>query len=143
MPDMTTIGAILSSIKTATDIAKLIHASDLSLEQAEVKLKLADLVGALADVKMELAEVQETLSAKDKQIAELDEAFQTKDTLVRQLDAYYVVDEKGKPKGFPLCLRCWENDRKKRQLVEDSGYNRKLVCPSCGHSYKDHMARTL
>jgi hypothetical protein len=56
------ISAILTSVKTATDIAKLLKASDVSLEKAETKLKLADLIGALADVKMQLADVRESLA---------------------------------------------------------------------------------
>ena len=143
MSEMATISAILSSIKTATEIAKLIRSSDLTLEQAEVKLKLAELISALADAKIELAEVQETLSAKEKKIAELDEAFQTKDTLVRGGDAYYTADEKGAPKGVPFCLRCWENDHKKRQLVLSSANGREMVCHTCSHGYNDWMARKL
>jgi hypothetical protein len=135
MPDITSIAAILSSIKTATDIAKFLRESDLSLERAELKLKLADLVGALAEAKMELAGIQETLSAKDKQIASLEEAFESKDSLVRRYDAYYLADENGNPTGTAYCLRCWENDHKKRQLVEDAKEWRKHVCTACGHRY--------
>jgi hypothetical protein len=62
MPAIASIAAILSSIKTATDIAKFLRESDLSLQRAELKLKLADLVSALAEAKIELTEIQETLS---------------------------------------------------------------------------------
>ena len=139
MPDITSIAAILSSIKTATDIAKFLRESDLSLERAELKLKLADLVSALAEAKMELTEIQETLSAKDKQIAELEEAFQSKDRLARRYDAYYTTDENGKPVGVPFCLRCWENDHKKRQLVHDAKDYRTRVCTACGHRYERRL----
>ncbi len=46
--DIAAIGSLLSSLKTATDIAKFIKDSDVSLEKAETKLKLAELVSALA-----------------------------------------------------------------------------------------------
>ena len=36
MPDIAAIGAVLSSLKTATDIAKFIRESDLSIERAEL-----------------------------------------------------------------------------------------------------------
>ena len=52
MPDIATIAAALNSLKTATDIVKFIRESDLSIERAELKLKLADLVGALAEAKL-------------------------------------------------------------------------------------------
>jgi len=44
---------------------KLLRETDVSLEKAETKLKLAELVGALADAKLELAEVQNLLLEKD------------------------------------------------------------------------------
>lgn len=143
MPDLATIGAALSSLKAATDIAKFLRESDLSLERAELKLKLADLLSSLADAKIELVEVQETLAEKDKRIAELEDAFQNKDSFVRQFDAYYKTDENGEPIGVPYCLRCWENDHKKRQLVHDSKNYRTRVCTSCGHQYEGSLARDI
>jgi hypothetical protein len=140
MPDLATIGAALSSLKTATDIVKFLRESDLSLERAELKLKLADLLSSLADTKIELVEVQEALADKDKKIASLEDAFQNKDSLVRHYDAYYTVDESGKPIGVPYCLRCWENEHKKRQLVRDSKNFRNQVCTSCGHQYDGNHA---
>ncbi len=135
MPDLVTISAALSSLKTATDIVKFLRESDVSLERAELKLKLADLLSSLADAKIELVEVQETLIEKDRRIASLEDAFQNKDSLVRRYDAYYTADEKGEPTGVAYCLRCWENDHKKRQLVRDSKMSQNHVCTSCGHQY--------
>lgn len=143
MPDIATIAAALNSLKTATDIAKFLRESDLSLERAELKLKLADLVGALADAKLELIEVQETLSDKDKRIAELEEAFQSKEALVRHYDAYYHADAAGNPMGIAYCLRCWENDHKKRQLVHDAKDYRTRVCTACGHRYEGRLAAEI
>lgn len=143
MPDISTISAVLSSLKTATDIAKFLRESDLSLERAELKLKLAELVGALADAKFELSEVQEALSEKAKKIVDLEEAFQSKDGLVRRYDAYYQLDEAGSPIGVAYCLRCWENDHKKRQLVQDAKDRFTRVCTSCGHRYEGRLAAEI
>lgn len=140
MVDIATIGAVLSSLKTATDIAKFIRESDLSFERAELKLKVADLVGALADVKMELVEFQEDFAGKERRIKELEDAFQAKDTLVRRYDAYYRADNEGSPMGVPYCLRCWEHDHKQRQLVHNAKEYRIRVCTSCGHQYEGRLA---
>src|SRR5690349_6965957 len=102
MADLATIGAALSSLKTATEIVRFIRESDVSLEKAELKLKLADLLSSLADAKMELTEVQDALVEKDKKIAELEDAFQSKDKFVRQYDAYYIAGENGEPQGVPF-----------------------------------------
>ena len=136
MPDIATISAALTSLKAATDIAKFLRESDLSLEKAELKLKLAELVSALADTKMQFAEIQEELIGKDKKIAELEEAFENKDNLIRHLDAYYVADSEGNPVGVPYCLRCWQDYHKKKQLVESVKQGADRECTSCGHQYR-------
>lgn len=136
MPDITTIATVLSSLKTATDIAKFLRESDVSIERAELKLKLADLISALAETKIELAELQETISGKDKRIAEIEEAFQLKDSLVRRGDAMYAKDSNGEPIGVAYCLRCWETEHKQRQLVHDPVHMRAPnSCTSCGQKY--------
>jgi len=138
MPDFATISAILSSVKTATEIAKFIRDGDISIERAELKLKIADLIIALADVKSELVELQETFSEKERKIKDLEAAFEAKDTLIRFNDAYYKKDDAGKAIGSPFCLRCWENEHLQRQLVTAAKDYRTRVCTSCGHQYSDN-----
>lgn len=140
MPDMATIGALLGSVKTATEIAKFIRESDASIERAELKLKVADLISTLADVKMELVELQEAFAAKDERIQELEEAFQARDSLVRRWDAYYTPDADGAPTGAPFCVRCWDIDHKQLRLVHDSKEYRIRVCIGCGHRYENRLA---
>jgi len=140
MPVIATISAALTSLKAATDIAKFLRESDLSLEKAELKLKLADLISALADTKMQFTEIQEELIKKEKKIVELEEAFEIKDTLIRRGDAYYVTDVEGNPVGVPYCIRCWENDHKKRQLVYDHTNIRVKICTTCGIKYEGRLA---
>ena len=143
MVDIGIISGALSSLKTAADIAKFLHESDLSLEKAELKLKLADLIGSLADAKIQIVEIQEELQNKDKRIAELERAFDTKDDLVRYLDAYYTVNQAGKPVGTPYCLKCWESDHKKHQLVYKAGNRLLKVCTSCGHEYTGYLTEMM
>lgn len=143
MPDIATIGAALSSIKTATEIVKFLRESDTSLERAEMRLKLADVVSALANAKMEIVDIQETLAQKDQRISELEEAFQSKDALVKQYDAYYACDPEGNATGAPYCLRCWEVDHKKRNLVRAAADRHVRVCTDCGHQYSSNTAGEL
>lgn len=143
MVDIASISTALASLKAATDIAKFLRGSDLSLEKAELKLKLADLVSALADAKIQVVEIQETLQEKDKRIMDLEDAFQSKDKLFRHFDAYYMANENGNPVGVPYCLRCWETDHKKRQLVYEAGDHSKRVCTSCGHKYNGRHAADI
>ena len=140
MPDLIALGAVLGSLRTATEIAKFIRESDVSIERAELKLKVADLIGALADVKLELVELQDSFAAKDNRIKELEEAFGTKDLMVRKYDAYYNAGSHGEPLSAPYCLRCWESDHKRRLLVHDAKDFRTRLCTNCGHKYEGRLA---
>lgn len=140
MPDVTSIGAMLGSIKSAIAIVKYLNESGSSLEKAELKLKLAELTGALADAKIEMLSVQEALAEKDRRIEELNEAFEMRLSLFRHGDAYYRQDETGKRIGVAYCLRCWENDHKARQLVDTGGGMGLRNCTTCGQKYTGRNA---
>ena len=141
MPDIGLITSARTSLKVATDIAKLLREGDLSLEKAELKLKLAEIMGAVAEAKIQLAEVKGILLQKDKRIGELEEAFESNDTLIRYGDAYYATNKDGKPTGIPYCLHCWEANHKKRQLVNTSRLSQ--GCTHCRIEYRDHRTPVL
>lgn len=117
MPDITTVAAFLVSIKNATDIAKAIKGADVSLEKAEFKLKLAELIEALAEAKMQAADVQEIIREKDKEIDTLRKAFELKSTLVKYGNAYYEKNNIGIAINEPYCLYCWEANQKALHLI--------------------------
>jgi hypothetical protein len=142
MPDVATIAAFITSIKNATDLAKAIKEAGGSLEKAEAKLKLADLMESLAEARIQAAEVQEILQAKDKKIAELEEAFKLKSKLVRSIDAYYEIDESGKPTGAPYCSHCWEVNHKTVHLHTDFPPIRK-ICPACKTRYDNSRVHSM
>ena len=143
MPDLALFGAALTSLKTATEIAKTLPDNDLAVEKAEFKLKLADIIGALADARVELAELQETVSAKDARIVHLEQAFAAKDSLVRYRDAMYRVGADGQRTGQPLCLRCWEADHQQRGLIESAVGHEIAFCNVCKSSYNSARAPGL
>ena len=131
MVDMAAISQVLSSIKAASDIAKLLKETDISLEKAETKLKLAELVGALADAKLELAEVQSLLLDKDEKIKELAETLHTKKNVVWESPWYWHVD--GGKKDGPFCQQCYDKDGTLIRLQDyRNGY---WGCLNCKNSY--------
>ena len=131
MPDFTLITAGLSSVKIAMDIAKGIRESGISLEKAEVKLQLAELLSSLADAKISLVETQELLDAKDKEIKALTEALEIKAKLVRRHESYYQTGEDGEPTGDPCCSRCWEVDHRLVHLGKAPRPGAMSFCPAC------------
>jgi hypothetical protein len=135
--DIPTIAAVLTSIKSATDIAKLLKDTDLSLEKAEVKLKLSDLYGTLADAKMQIADVQDLLREKDTKIRELEESLAVKAKLAYEAPYYWSVQ--GDKKDGPFCQQCYDAGGKLIRLQQ--GVVGSWSCKTCGKSFFDKNYR--
>lgn len=133
MVDIAILGSALGSIKTATDIAKLIKDSGSSLEQAEVKLQIAELISSLADIKMELADVQTVLIDKEQKISELEIKLKTKQSVIWSKPYYFT--EKDEEKDGPFCQQCYDNEQKLIRL--QGGGTKSWNCLSCKGSYRD------
>ncbi|WP_019030184.1 hypothetical protein [Colwellia piezophila] len=133
MVDIAILGSALSSIKTATDIAKLIKDSGTSLEKAEVKLQIAELISSLADIKMELADVQTILIEKDQNITELRNQLNTKESVVWSKPYYFVGQDEDQ--DGPFCQQCYDQEQK---LIRLQGGGTKIWhCLSCKSHFKD------
>lgn len=133
MADIATIAAALGSLKTATDIAKLIKESGTSLEQAEVKLQIAELISALAEAKTEIAGIQSELMKKNDIISYLNEQLTIKQKVVWDKPYYWLVDESDR--DGPFCQRCYDVERRLVRL-QGSGKNG-WDCRSCKSSFTD------
>lgn len=132
--DLTSISTVLGSLKTATEIAKLIKESDWSLEKAETKLKLAELISALADAKIEVTEIQQVLIEKDSKIRELEETLLTKQKLTWEKPYYWLAD--GISKDGPYCQHCYD---KNKELIRLQGHGDGYwECKSCKNNYTDN-----
>lgn len=110
MPDLVTISSFLGSLKTATEIAKWLKDSTVTIEQAETKLKLAELIGALADAKLEVAEIQELLLEKDKRIKELEDFQEIRNKMIWRDSVYYQKSDEGE--DGPYCPQCYDSNKK-------------------------------
>ncbi len=132
--DIATISAALGSLKIATDIAKLISESSGSLEKAEFKLKLAELISSLADAKIKITEVQHALSDKDTELSKLREQLSIKGKLKWVRPHYWVIDE-GQKDG-PYCQQCYDKNHELIRLSDDydNGY---WECKTCKNAYPD------
>jgi hypothetical protein len=141
MAEITVITAALAGIKHATDLVRLLRESNTSLEQAEQKFKLADLIETLAETRMRLAEIQEVLLEKDQKIKDLEDAFQSNSSLIKVNDAYYEVDLLGVTSGEAYCMHCWEANHKKYHLHHFHTNATQNICPSCKTVYATHIGR--
>ncbi|MCT7584280.1 hypothetical protein N5U55_09170 [Aliarcobacter butzleri] len=134
MPDLTTIGTALSSLKTSMDIAKALKDSTVSLSEAEQKFKIAELISSLADLKTELADVKINLINKDEEIRKLKEKIIEKESLTFDGQLYWKEKDK-----TPFCPVCKEKDGKDIHLTfyeKSSGfYGQDYSCKVCNKNF--------
>jgi hypothetical protein len=116
--DFAGVGALLGSLKTATEIAKFIKDSDLTIEKAENKLRIAELISALADVKLEAAEVQQALLERDERIRELEREAQVV-AAVKWIEPCYWIQSSDEV-SEPYCQHCYDNSKKLARLHSDT-----------------------
>ena len=102
--------------------------------QAELKLKVADLMLALAGVRTDMAGIQDELRDKDARIAELQAQADLKGRLTYRKPSYWVTDENGAEVG-PHCQRCYDVDHKLVRL-QDWG-EQTLACMACGKTFAE------
>jgi hypothetical protein len=138
MNELVAIQAVLTSIKAATDIAKILGESKTSLKDAETKYKLAELISALAEAKIELAQVQETLQTQAAQIRKLEEKSAFLRKMTYEAPYYWNID--GDARDGPYCQRCW--DEKQLAVRLQSRSNGSWKCTSCGTfvTDRDHVS---
>ena len=130
--DIAAIGPLLGSLKTATDIAKFIRESDMSLEKAETKLKLAELVSALADAKLEAAEIQQAILDRDETIRQLTATAKLRAEVRWQQPCYYLPNSEGQDE--PYCQNCYDSSGKLARLHTDGAGH--FQCRVCKQSFK-------
>ncbi|ELA8177609.1 hypothetical protein RGL50_005174 [Vibrio alginolyticus] len=133
MADIATISALLTSVKTATDIAKLIKESDSSLEAAEFKLNMAELISSLADVKIEVAELQDELRSRDEEIYKLQTELKQQNSMKFDGKLYWVDGDE-----TPFCTYCYEQNGKKlhlRYIPDGDFFAEQWNCKACESAY--------
>jgi len=137
--DISTISTALGSLKTATDIAKFIFDSGISLEKAESKLKFAELISALADAKIQISDIQLAMLEKDNEIRSL-KAQQELQTSLRWEDPYY-WRMNGDLKDGPFCQPCFDKDKILSRLqAQSTGH---WGCRVCRQGFTESGARKM
>lgn len=132
---VTSIPELISNVETAAKIARILHEKYLVLEASDLNSKFSDMVSILNTAKTDISEFQNIINAKNKQISDLEFALKFKDKLVCIGDAYYEMDSNGNPTGHACCIKCWENNYKKRTLVVKTDDALVKICPNCGQTY--------
>jgi hypothetical protein len=133
MTDINSIALAISSLKSATDIVAFFRQGDLSLKDAEQKMKLADLMSVLADLKTQLADAQLLMIEREGEIRKLKEELELKAKISWEPPYYWVVD--GETKDGPFCQQCKDSSDKLIRLQDHK--NGHWACKTCKSAYID------
>lgn len=147
MAGPSSIAAGLQALKTATGIVKKIREIDRSVEAAEMKMQLAELLESLSEAKTKLVEAQEENIQLRERIKSL-ESVRDLRAEVKLADNVYVPVQ-GEVESYgsgPWCSKCFEADgqlislhhKVASAIATSSGSTAsyKWVCPNCGSSVR-------
>ncbi|MCX5579462.1 hypothetical protein [Kaistia terrae] len=125
------IGGAISAVTAAIGFARELNNVDIQVDQASLKLKVAELTTALADAKLGLVDVADELHAGEKEIARLQDAIAFKTDRTEHYRGYtYELSADGDKVGLPFCPLCLEKGQFSR-LVSANRSGRPKVCPKC------------
>ncbi|MEZ8132049.1 hypothetical protein [Enterovibrio norvegicus] len=107
------VAEYVTGLKAAWDVAKALKVATDAIDDAHIKLQMAELISALADAKIEAAENAEKIS-------ELERKLSAKSTLSFENGMYY-RDEEGKERDGPFCATCFDSKEKEIRLQHVPG----------------------
>lgn len=115
----------VAGIKAAVELAKAVKASADAIDDAQIKLQVAELIGALADAKMEAAESTELIASLQKQL-------KSKTEMEFDGTVYYRVKDDGEKEG-PWCPTCLDARGLEIRLQRDPnrGLGTTWACREC------------
>lgn len=124
------IAASIAAITAALGLVKELKEIDASFDKAEMKLKLAELTGALADAKLGIIDAQDEVASRNKEIERLTAHLKFRDDETVVLKGYRYHTEAGEPKGRPYCPICEESGSLIRTITS-SAPGHPITCPKC------------
>jgi hypothetical protein len=132
----------LSSIKTAYDLAKDLKETKSLMDNADINLKVADLVVALADARIDLAEIKNQMIEKDKEIEELKEHLEKKDSIkFEDPFIFRIINEK--KEEIPYCPKCYHSNSNLVPLLSKEGFSKgSHQCSVCESWYGKGLKRS-
>ena len=126
--------AAIGALKGASEIVKQIMTADRALDQAALKLRMAEVLEAVAEARSALIDVKQELADRDDEIAKLKATFAQAAELKKLDGGYsYVIGDNGQPLGAPICPKC-HVDGAIMQMVQ-AGDPDRAQCPKCQQAY--------
>lgn len=128
------IASGIASLKTASELVKGIKATKDLMDNAEVSIKVIELMEALVDAREGLVEAKNQMVDKDKLIMELQAKLNTKDSIVYEEPFYWKNLSNGERDGA-FCQKCYDGEGKLVRLIPQARTNGSHHCKVCKSSY--------
>ena len=129
------IAVALAGITQALSVVNELRKIDHQINQAELKLQLAEVISNLADAKLVLVDAEAAIRGKDEAIIELRSAIRQKEKDTIERNGYrYRISPEGNPVGTPFCPICLD-EGKFRLTVKLNQPRRPLACPDCESNF--------
>lgn len=132
------IAGSIAAVGSALTIVKELKEIDAQLDQAALKLKIAELTEALAEAKLGLVDVLEDLRAKDQEIVRLNEKLKYRAENLSDFNGFRYQNINGLPKGLPYCPACEAKGLYIKLAQDRSSRGVPYKCPSCRADYGYH-----
>lgn len=127
----------LASIKSALDLAKGLKATKSLMDNAEVNMKIVELMGTLVDAKEELVEIKSQMIEKDKLILELQGKLEEKESVFYDEPFYWKDLGDGKKDGA-FCQKCYDGESKLARIVPmNHRYKGSHYCSVCNTWFEE------
>ena len=122
------LSTAITGLKALKDVATGLVSAKTMVDQAELKLRVAEQLSKMADLTFELTELREKARLKEE-LTFADGVYwplgeESEEGLGRRI----------KKDETPFCPRCFEVDGKAIHLISD-GFQRAYLCPECKQTF--------
>ena len=124
----------VTALATAGNAIKLVgdlRGIQKAFDEAEWKLKIAELNGVLADLKNTLVDAKQELAAKDEELKLLGDNFLVLKETVEVSGFRFDKKPDGTPIGHAYCPVCMQKEGYMFHLTQSMKPGRLDMCPSC------------
>jgi hypothetical protein len=123
-----------STVTNAINLVKQLGAIEKRIDQATLKMTVADLTSSIAELKLTLVNAKEEAAAKEAEIERLQSTYKrSKDDLIEHIGYFYrkrPPPNEG-PAGNPFCPVCYQTKGLLFETTFTTEAGRPTECPSC------------
>jgi hypothetical protein len=127
------LSTVSQSIKFANDLRKI----DKEINEADLKLKIAELTSTLADLKIILTEAKTDAAEKDAEIERLKVFNRRVAEETIEVAGYRYRNGGDEPAGMPFCNVCLQKEGLLIETTATFTPGRPCQCPNCKALYGD------